>query len=52
VDISPGLNGSFSGPIGSTIQHNVFSNTARFRWTLGGGVAPTAVTFSVSIVGR
>lgn len=52
VDISPGLNGAFSGPTGSTIQHNVFTNTARFRWTFGGGTPPTAVTFSVSIIGR
>lgn len=52
VDISPGLNGSFSGPPSSTIQHNVFTNTARVRWTLGGSVAPTAVTFSLSVIGR
>lgn len=52
VDVSPGLNGSFSGPPSSTIQHNVFTHAARLRWTFGGTASPTAVTFSASIVGR
>jgi hypothetical protein len=52
VDISPNLNGTFSGPIGSTYQHGVFTHSGRFRWTFGGSVAPSAVTFSASIVGR
>lgn len=51
-DISPGLNGSISGPLSSTVQHNVFTHTARLRWAFGGSVNPTAVTFSASIVGR
>ncbi len=52
VDLSPALNGSVSGPLSSTVQHNVFTQTARLRWTLGGTVAPTSVTFSASVIGR
>lgn len=51
-DVSPGLNGSMSGPLTSTVQHNVFTNTARVRWVFGGTVAPTSVVFSVSVIGR
>lgn len=51
-DISPGLNGVMSGPLSSTVQHNVFSHTARLRWAFGGSAQPTAVTFSASIIGR
>jgi hypothetical protein len=52
VDISPGLNGAASGPLSSTVQHNVFTQTARLRWAFGGSVAPTSVTFSASVIGR
>lgn len=52
VDVSPALNGSVSGPLSSTVQHNVFSHSARLRWTFGGTAVPTAVTFSASVVGR
>lgn len=52
VDISPSLNGSVTGPLSSTIQHNVYTHSARLRWTFGGVGSPTAVTFSASIVGR
>lgn len=52
VDVSPALNGVVSGPPSSTVQHNVFTHSARLRWTFGGGSAPTAVTFSASLVGR
>ncbi len=52
VDISPGLNGSYAGPPSSTVQHAVFTASTRLRWALGGSVAPTAVTFSASFIGR
>ena len=52
VDVSPALNGSVSGPLTSTVQHNVFTKTARLRWAFGGTTPPTSVTFSASIVGR
>lgn len=52
VDISPGLNGSVSGPLTSTVQHNVFTNTARLRWVFGGGANATSIAFSASIIGR
>ncbi len=52
VDISPALNSTMQAPLLSTAQHNVFTFQARLRWTFGGTVAPTAVTFSSSIVGR
>lgn len=52
VDVSPALNSTMQAPLSSTAQHNVFTFQARLRWTFGGTVAPTAVTFSSSIVGR
>jgi hypothetical protein len=52
IDISPALNGSVSGPLTSTVQHNVFTRKGRLRWTFGGGTPPTSVTFSASIIGR
>lgn len=52
VDISPGLNGSVSGPLSSTVQHNVFTQTARLRWVFGGGTPATSIAFSASIIGR
>lgn len=50
VDISPGLNGTYSAPPGSAVQHAVFTHSARLRWTIAG--APTSVTFSASFIGR
>lgn len=50
VDISPALNGSYSAPPGSAVQHAVFTHSARLRWTIAG--APTSVTFSASFIGR
>lgn len=49
VDVSPG-GGSWSPPNGS--QHAVLGAQARFRWAFTGTAAPTAVTYSVSIIGR
>ena len=42
----------FSAPPASAAQHNVPTLQARFRWTFGGSVAPTAVTFAVWVIGR
>lgn len=52
VDISPALNGSIAGPLTSTVQHNVFTQTARLRWVFGGGANATSIAFSASIIGR
>lgn len=51
VDLSPSSAGTTAAPLTSTSQHAVLTNSLRLRWTLGGGVAPTAVTFSASVVG-
>lgn len=48
VDVVPSGGTSWSPPNGT--QHGVLTSQARFRWTTTG--APTAVTFSLSIVGR
>lgn len=48
-DLGPGFT-SAAGPNGSI--HAIFTNQGRLRWTFGGSVAPTAVTFSASIIGR
>lgn len=48
VDVVPSGGTSWSPPNGT--QHGVLTTQARFRWTTTG--SPTAVTFSVSIVGR
>jgi hypothetical protein len=50
IDIGPGF-ATFAAPNGLT-QHAVLTDVARLRWTLGGTVPPTTVTFANSIVGR
>jgi len=50
IDIGPGF-ATFAAPLGLT-QHAILTDVARLRWTLGGTVAPTTVTFANSIVGR
>lgn len=46
MDIGPG----FAAATGTT--HAVFTTQGRFRWAFGGAVSPTAVTYSVSAIGR
>lgn len=48
-DLGPGF-ASTSPPNGSA--HAVFTTQARLRWAFGGTAAPTAVTFSASVIGR
>lgn len=36
----------------TTMAHAAFGAQSRLRWTFGGGVAPTAVTFSASVYPR
>lgn len=46
MDIGPG----FAAATGT--QHAVFTTQGRLRWAFGGTASPTAVTYSVSAIGR
>lgn len=50
ADLGPGFTNSFSPP--NSVQHVVFTSTARLRWNFGGTAPATTVTFSASLVGR
>ncbi|HEY6021615.1 MAG TPA: hypothetical protein VIY48_17630 [Candidatus Paceibacterota bacterium] len=48
-DLGPGFPAT-APPNG--VSHAVFTTQGRLRWAFGGTVAPTAVTFSASLIGR